>query len=172
VEATMTKAVSTLILTILWCTPPDYAKLLESSKLSLSDAIEKAQKEVPEAKPMSAYIEDNEGKPCWFVFLSKGAKTVEVTIDLKEGSVLSKETLDDDDSKIAGAVKLTLVEAIQKAIAKAPGKAVYADFDVDEKGPAEAEVLVFADGKVTRVLVHAGTGDILKSEPVEKAADK
>jgi uncharacterized membrane protein YkoI len=163
---------STLVLALVWAAPPDYAKLLEGAKLSLSEAIAKAAKEVPEGKPMSAYIEENEGKPCWFVFLAKGVKTVEVMVDLKEGTVLSKETLDDDDSKIVAAVKLTLDEAIQKALAKVPGKAVYADFDVDEKGPAEGEVRVFADGKITRVLVHAGTGEILKTEPVEKPADK
>jgi uncharacterized membrane protein YkoI len=168
----MNRIPSMLLLALVWAAPTDYAKLLEGAKNTLSEAVAKAAKEVPEGKPLSAYIEENEGKPAWFVYLAKGQKVVEVKVDLKEGAILAKETLDDDDSKIAAAVKITLEESIQKALAKVPGKAVYADFDLDEKGPVEAEVLVFADGKVTRVLVHAGTGEILKVEAVDPATGK
>ena len=63
------------------------------------------------------------------------------------------------------AVKISLEDAIAAALKKVPGKAVYADFDVDEKGPPEAEVKVFAEGKVTSVLIHAVTGEVLKVEP-------
>jgi len=168
----MNRTLSILLLSLVWGAPPDYAKLLEGAKNTLSEAVAKAAKEVPEGKPLSAYIEENEGKPAWFVYLAKGQKVVEVKVDLKEGTIVAKETLDDDDSKLAAAVKITLEESIQKALAKVPGKAVYAEFDLDEKGPVEAEVLVFAEGKVTRVLVHAGTGEILKVEAVDPAAGK
>jgi uncharacterized membrane protein YkoI len=161
----MNAALLSLVLTCCAQSAPDYAKLLENAKFSLSDALDKAAKEVDGGKAMSAYMEENEGKPRFFVYVAKGAKTVEVELDLKDGSLVEKQTLDDDDSKIAGAVKITLKEAIATALKKVPGKAVYADFDVDEKGPPEAEVDVFADGKVTRVILHAGTGEVLKTEP-------
>ncbi|HXX94770.1 MAG TPA: PepSY domain-containing protein [Planctomycetota bacterium] len=144
---------------------PDYAALLKDAKIPLSEAIDKASKEVPDWTPLSAYMEDNEGKPCFFVYLAKDRKTVEVSIDLKSGSIAGKETLDDDDSKILAAVKISLKKAIEIALQKVPGKAVYADFDIDEKGPAEAEVDVFADGKVTRVLIDAVKGEVIKTEP-------
>jgi len=144
---------------------PDFAKLLEKAKVTLTEAIAKGQKEVPGGKVMSAYMEENEGSPRYFLFFARGQKTVEVSLDLKDGTLVSKETLEDDDSRIVSAVKITLEEAIATALKKVPGKAVYADFDVDEKGPPEAEVNVFADGKVTRVLINAVTGDVLRTEP-------
>jgi uncharacterized membrane protein YkoI len=144
---------------------PDYAKLIRSAKLTLSEAAERAAKEVAGGTVVSAYMEENEGKPRYFVYVAKGRKTVEVSIDLKDGTVSSKETLDDDDSTLVGAVKITLPKAIQTALAKVPGKAVYADFDDDGKGPAEAEVDVFADDKITRVFIDATTGEVLKTAP-------
>jgi uncharacterized membrane protein YkoI len=144
---------------------PDYAKLIKAAKLTLSEAVEKAAKEVAGGTVMSAYMEENEGKPRYFLYVAKGRKTVEVSIDLKDGTVSGKETLDDDDSKLVGAVKITLPKAIETALAKVPGKAVYADFDDDGKGAAEAEVDVFADGKVTRVFIDASTGEVLKTAP-------
>ncbi|HLY12503.1 MAG TPA: PepSY domain-containing protein [Planctomycetota bacterium] len=144
---------------------PDFAKLLEKAKYTLTEAIAKGKKEVPGGKVLSAYLEENDGNPRYFLYIALGQKTVEVALDLKDGTLSNKETLDDDDSKIVSAVKITLEEAIATALKKVPGKAVYADFDVDEKGPPEAEVNVFADGKVTRVLIHAVTGEVLKTEP-------
>ena len=143
---------------------PDYAKLLEKAKFTLSEAIEKGGKELPGGTVVSAYMEENQGKPRFFLYVAKERKTLEVSLDLVDGSVLEKETLPDDDSKILSAVKITLQKAIEIALKKVPGKAVYADFDVDEKGPPEAEVDVFAGGKVTKVYIHAGTGEILKTE--------
>jgi uncharacterized membrane protein YkoI len=143
---------------------PDYAKLLKDAKFTLSEAVDKASKEFPDWTPLSAYMEENEGKPSFFVYFAKDKKTVEVTLDLKDGSVVAKENQTDDDSKILSAVKITLKKAIEVALMKVPGKAVYADFDVDEKGPPEAEVDIFADGKVTRVLIDAVKGEVIKTE--------
>jgi uncharacterized membrane protein YkoI len=144
---------------------PDYAKLLKDAKLTLSEALDKVMKEVPEGTILSAYMEENEGKPRYFLYVAKGLKTVEVSIDLKDGTVTGKETLDDDDTKLVAAVKITLSQAIATALKKVPGKAVYADFDADEKGPPEAEVDVFADGKITRVYIDAVTGEVIKTAP-------
>lgn len=143
---------------------PNYAKLLEGAKLSLTEALEKGAKEVDGGKAMSAYMEENDGSPRYFLYFAKGTKTVEVELDLRTGALIEKRMLDDDDSKIVSAVKISLKDAIATALKKVPGKAVYADFDIDEKGPPEAEVDVFADGKVTRVILHAGTGEVLKTE--------
>jgi uncharacterized membrane protein YkoI len=144
---------------------PDYAKLLQDAKVTLSEAIEKGLKEVPEGTVVSAYIEENEGKPRYFLYVAKGTKTHEVSIDIKDGTVTGKETLDDDDSKLVASLKISLSKAIEAALKKVPGKAVYADFDADDKGPAEAEVDVFAEGKVTKVFINAATGEVIKTEP-------
>jgi uncharacterized membrane protein YkoI len=144
---------------------PDYAKLLEKAKLTLSEAVEKGAKEVPGGSVVSAYMEENEGKPRYFLYVAKERKTVEVSLDLTDGSVLEKETLPDDDSKILGAVKIPLGKAIEIALKKVPGKAVYADFDVDDQGPPEAQIDVFARGKVTKVYVHAVTGEVIRTDP-------
>ncbi|HVR85681.1 MAG TPA: PepSY domain-containing protein [Planctomycetota bacterium] len=143
---------------------PDYAKLLEMAKISLTEAIAKASKEVPGGTPVSAYVEDNEGKPRFFLYVAKDTKTVEIAMDLKDGTVTQKETLNEDDSKLVSATKISLAKAIETALKKVPGKAVYADFDLDEKGPVEAEVDVFAAGKVTKVYINAVTGDVIKTE--------
>jgi uncharacterized membrane protein YkoI len=143
---------------------PDYAKLLENAKFSLADAIAKASKEVPGGTPVSAYMEDNEGKPRFFVYFAKETKTIEIALDLKDGTVTQKETLNEDDSKVVSAAKISMSKAIETALNKVPGKAVYADFDLDEKGPVEAEVDVFAGGKVTKVYINAVTGDVIKTE--------
>jgi len=143
---------------------PNYAKLIEDAKFSLAEAIAKAAKEVPGCTPVSGYMEENEGKPRFFLYVAKETSTVEIALDLKDGSVTRKETLNDDDSKIVKAVKISLVKAIEIALNKVPGKAVYADFDLDDKGPAEAEVDVFAAGKVTKVYVNAVTGDVIRTE--------
>jgi uncharacterized membrane protein YkoI len=143
---------------------PDYAKLLQDAKFSLSEAITKATKEVPGGTPVSAYMEENDGKPRFFLYVAKDVTTVELALDLKDGTVTRKETLNDDDTKIVSAVKISLAKAIEIALNKVPGKAVYADFDLDEKGPVEAEVDVFAAGKVTKVYVNAVTGDVIKTE--------
>jgi len=161
----MNAGLALLLLSLSAQAPPDYAKLLESAKLTLAEAIEKGAKETDGGKAMSAYLEENDGKPRYFLYFAKGTKVVEVELDLKDGSLIEKRTLDDDDSKIAGAVKISLKEAIATALKAVPGKAVYADFDIDDQGPPEAEVDVFASGKVTRVLIHAQTGAVLKTEP-------
>jgi uncharacterized membrane protein YkoI len=158
------------ILALLWAclafrpAGPDYAALVKDAKFSLSEAVDKASKEFPDWTPLSAYMEENEGKPRFFVYFAKDTKTVEVALDLKDGSVVAKDAQTDDDSKILAAVKITLKKAIELALQKVPGKAVYADFDLDEKGPPEAEVDVFADGKVTRVLIDAVKGEVIKTE--------
>jgi len=144
---------------------PDYAKLLEKAKLTLSEAVEKATKEVPGGNVVTAYMEENGGKPRFYLYVAKDHKTMEISLDLSDGTVTEKETIQDDDSKIVGAVKIKLAKAIEIALQKVPGKAVYADFDIDEKGPPEAEVDVFAGGKVTKVYIHAVTGEVLKTDP-------
>jgi uncharacterized membrane protein YkoI len=144
---------------------PDYAKMIKDAKLTLSEAVDKATKEVAGGTVVSGYMEENDGKPRYFIFVAKERKTIEVSIDLKEGTVAGKETLDDDDSKLVGTLKITLSKAIETALKKVAGKAVYADFDADEKGPPEAEVDVFADGKVTRVYIDAVTGEVTKTAP-------
>jgi len=154
-----------LLAALLFGADPDYAKLLRDAKYTLSEAIDKGEKEVPGGKVMSAYMEENEGKPRYFLYVAKDKKTLEVSLDLKDGTVMGKESLDDDDSKLVGAVKITLKKAIESALKKVPGKAVYADFDADEKGPPEAEVDVFAEGKITKVYVNALTGEVISSEP-------
>jgi uncharacterized membrane protein YkoI len=147
---------------------PDYAKLLKSATLSLGEALDRGAKEVAGGVPLTAYIEDNEGNPCFFVFVNKGKDTFQVAVDPKTGKVLEKETVPESDAKhdgsIVGALKITLAKAIETALGKVPGKAVYADFDLDEKGPVEAEVDVFADGKITRVFINGTTGEVLKTE--------
>jgi len=160
------KAASIIVAALLGgAADPDYAKLLLDAKVTLSEAIEKGLKEVPGGTVLSAYIEENEGKPRYFLYVAKGQKTLEVSIDIKDGTVSGKETLDDDDSKLVASLKITLPKAIEAALKKVPGKAVYADFDADDKGPAEAEVDIFADGKVTKVFIDAATGEVLKTEP-------
>jgi uncharacterized membrane protein YkoI len=148
--------------------PQDYGKLLKDAKLGLGDAIGRGQKEIAGGTALSAYIEADEGQTRFFVFVAKGKETTELTIDPVEGKILQKKLLSEgeakDDAKIAGAVKITLQKAIELALKKQAGQAVYADFDVDEKGPPEAEVDVYADGKVMRVYVNAVSGDILKTE--------
>jgi len=147
---------------------PDYGKLLKSATLTLGEAIDRGAKDVADGVPLTAYIEDNEGNPCFFVFVNKGRDTFQVAVDPKTGKVLEKETVPESDAKhdasIVGALKITLAKAIEKALGKVPGKAVYADFDLDEKGPVEAEVDVFAEGKVTRVFVNGTTGEVMRTE--------
>lgn len=144
---------------------PDYGKLVPQAKITLAEALDKAGKEVIGGVPVSGYMEDNEGQPRYFVYVAKGKESVEVELDLKAGTVLGKKPHPDDDSKLVAAVKIKISQAIETALKKVPGKAVYADFDMDETGPPEAEVDVFASGKLTKVYINAVSGEVTKTDP-------
>jgi len=103
----------------------DYVALMKDTKVSLAEGVEKA---LAEAKDGVAFRVELEGDKTvhWAVDVSQGAKTLAVDIDAKTGAVVGTENESNDQSRIAKAAKIGIVQAIGVALKKAPGRAVSA----------------------------------------------
>jgi uncharacterized membrane protein YkoI len=138
---------------------PDYEKLLKQAKLTLVEAIGKADG----GTVVAAALEDDNGDVVFAIHVAKGNKTKEVILDVTEGKVVeSNEDGGEDDSKAVAAAKISIKQAIEKALKKVPGKAVTADLDMAEDGKPDYEIGIFANGKVTKVTVNAVTGEVIE----------
>ncbi|MBI4563431.1 MAG: PDZ domain-containing protein, partial [Planctomycetes bacterium] len=131
---------------------PDYDKLLKEAKLTLSEAIDKAQEEAKDGIPLQAELEKDGKKVVFSVAVAKGNKTLLLGLDAQEGKVSDKEDHKKNPSKLAKATKTSLKDAIAAALKKVEGKAVWAEITLKGK-EAQAEVRVFKDGKLYSVTV-------------------
>jgi uncharacterized membrane protein YkoI len=141
----------------------DWGKLLETAKAPLSEAIAKAMAEAKDGVATGAEIEDEGGKVRYAVDVSQGAKKLEVVLDAANWAVLEKASEDEDQSKLVQASKVTLVQAIEAALKKVPGKAVLAELGMEGDKP-RVSVKVFGDGKLTQVSVDAASGEVIGQE--------
>jgi uncharacterized membrane protein YkoI len=99
--------------------------------------------------------------------VAQGSKILEVNLSAKTGEVVETDTENEDQSKLVQAAKITLKQAIEAALKKAPGKAVAAELEMKD-AKVQAEVKVFADGKVQKVYVDGTTGQVTAIKELEK----
>jgi uncharacterized membrane protein YkoI len=77
-----------------------------------------------------------------------------------EGSI----KLSSDEQSLASLAKISLVDAVQAALAASPGQALKAELETDEDYLVYSVEILGADGKTTDVTIDAGNGKILASE--------
>jgi uncharacterized membrane protein YkoI len=145
----------------------DYIPLLQDAKISLSEGIELGLKE---AKSGVVYKAELEGDKTihWAIDVAQGTKVVQIDIDAKSGKVIETDSEVVDHTALLAASKITLVKAIEVALAKSPGRAVSAEFKLAD-GKSEAHVKVLGKNeKIKLVLVDAATGEILAKKEASK----
>jgi uncharacterized membrane protein YkoI len=145
-------------------------KLLKEAKLTLGEAVGKALTEAKEGVAVEAELEEEGGRTVFSINVAQGTKILEVLLDAKDGSVVEKAVENEDQSAAAGAAKITLVRAIETALKKSPGSAVCAKLRMNG-GKPEAQIQVFADGKVAVVRIDAASGEILGAAAPGKAEE-
>jgi len=147
----------------------DYVALMKDTKVSLAEGVEKA---LAEAKDGVAFRVELEGDKTvhWAVDVSQGAKTLAVDIDAKTGAVVGTENESNDQSRIAKAAKIGIVQAIGVALKKAPGRAVSASL-VQAGESLQFIVKVLVDEKLKTVKVDAVSGELAAKKQSGKKED-
>jgi len=147
----------------------DYVALMKDTKVSLAEGVEKA---LAEAKDGVAFRVELEGYKTvhWAVDVSQGAKTLAVDIDAKTGAVVGTENESNDQSRIAKAAKIGIVQAIGVALKKAPGRAVSASL-VQAGESLQFIVKVLVDEKLKTVKVDAVSGELAAKKQSGKKED-
>jgi uncharacterized membrane protein YkoI len=92
--------------------------------------------------------------------VAKGKEVVVVTVDLKDGKVLAKETAADDQSKLVKDFKMTAKEAIEAALKKVAGHAVAFERGL-HRGRPLIYVRVWSEGKLRLVTVNGEDGAVI-----------
>lgn len=137
----------------------DYASLLKDAKLNLAEALDKGTAEAKTGFASWVMINRIDGKVVFEVDVTQGPKTVEMTLDAKEGKVVTSDTDEDEDAEAPKEPKLTLKKAVELALKQVDGKAVEAELLLDD-GQQDAYVKVFADGQVYMVVVDGDKGAV------------
>jgi len=147
----------------------DYVALMKDTRVSLAEGVEKA---LAEAKDGVAFRVELEGDKTvhWAVDVSQGAKTLAVDIDAKTGAVVGTENESNDQSRIAKAAKIGIVQAIGVALKKAPGRAVSASL-VQAGESLQFIVKVLVDEKLKTVKVDAVSGELAAKKQSGKKED-
>jgi uncharacterized membrane protein YkoI len=128
---------------------PNYYVLLKGNVLTLGDAIDRALAIVP-GVPIQAALEEEEGRTVYAVDVATGRTVRELSFDARTGELVEDDTDEDDESKLAAAVKVPLKAAILRALAEHPGRAVEAEIEL-KGGKARSEVKVFRAGKLREI---------------------
>jgi uncharacterized membrane protein YkoI len=140
-----------------------FEKKLKEAKCTLSEAVEKAGKDLKDVTPVSAKLKQIKGKYLWDVRMAKGEASLKLTLDAKTVELVEKKELKASHAAALAAAKVKFAQGIEIALKKVPGKPVSVELEL-EKGKAVLEVKVFADGKVYEVEIDAVTGAVLEVE--------
>lgn len=130
-----------------------FARLLERAALTLAGAVERAG-----GRARSAKLEDDEGRAVYAVEVVREGRLFEVEFDARTGERLEEEP--EGEGGPVAAARLSLGEAIGRALAELPGRAVGAEFR-SEGGLTVAAVRVLYAGRVREIEVDADTGRIV-----------
>ena len=142
------------------------AHIADLAKIALADAAQTALAASP-GQAVKAGLEIDEDNYLIYSIAVVGAdgKITDVKVDAGTGKVLTSEkgTRASVDSK-ASLAKITLAEAVQKALTASPGQAMKAGLESDKAALIYSVAVVGADGKTTQVKIDAGTGKILPAK--------
>ncbi|MFN3485077.1 MAG: PepSY domain-containing protein [Planctomycetota bacterium] len=130
-----------------------YARLLEGATLTLADALERAGGQARAAK-----FEEDEGRAVYAVEVVREGRLFEVEFDARTGERLEEEP--EGEAERVPRTPLSLGEAIRRALAELPGRAVEAQFRTEGDRTA-VEIKVLYAGRVREIKVDADTGRIV-----------
>jgi uncharacterized membrane protein YkoI len=165
------------------------AEVLAKAKVTMIEALKKAAKAGKGAKPFKADLEMDEGKLIFDIELLDGEKGPEMEIDGITGKVLKIESVEEQEkedaaeaeeenkkeeerenkakaaaAKVLPLAKVSLVEAVETAIAQAKGAKCYKVEFKPENGQPRYEAQIVANGKCLEVVVDGITRKVLETE--------
>ena len=166
-------AAALLIVSFLQAQQPatDWDRMLKGTTFGLADAIEKGMKEAGPGVAFHAELENDKARAVYSIDIAQGAKTCNVVLDGKEGTMAEKSIEDEDHSDVAKSAGVGLAAAIATAIKHVPGAPVEAEMAVKD-GKSVVTVRVFAQSKITVVRVDGANGSILSAKSVKEKTDK
>jgi hypothetical protein len=127
----------------------ELARRLEGVRLTLADALERARVLQPGGIPISAALDEEDGKVVFGVDVWAQGRIRELDIDARTGDLIDSDWEDEERAPSIDALALT--GAVARALESAPGgRAVSAEF---EKGRIEVKIL--ADGVVRETKLEA-----------------
>jgi len=140
-------------------------------KVSMSQALEAAQKQVPGGTLLEVDLEMPEKGPVYAISLLHEKLKKEVRIDAASGSVLKVEAEEDEDdakeaaeaAKVVAAARITLPQAIQTATKAIDGGRVYEAELKLRDGKPRFEVFLLAKDKCMEAQIDAISGKVLRS---------
>lgn len=130
-----------------------YARLLEGATLTLAGALERAG-----GQARSAKLEDEEGRAVYAVEVVREGRLFEVEFDARTGERLEEEP--EGEGERVPRARLSLGEAIGRALAELPGRAVEAQFRPEGDRTVAAVKVLYA-GRVREIKVDADTGRVV-----------
>jgi uncharacterized membrane protein YkoI len=140
----------------------DYARLLDRATLTLSAAIARAAAVGP-GIPVHAELEDEDGRFAYTIGLAVDRRVHELALDPKSGQLLQDEIDDEDRSRVAASVTMTLQALLDKVLESVSGRAVQVEFEL-KSGRLLAEVKILGPEGLKEYKADAATGQILSSE--------
>lgn len=150
-------------------TPPTAdVKPFESAKLSLTQAVAAAQKEM-RGKTLSARFEVWHGTPAYLVRTYSAHQVWESRVNAENGEAIGKpKTVPESDlgpkakSDIAALAnaQTDLTDAVDKAERQQGGKAIMARVRTDSKGNAAYDLGLVKEGKIHMAMVDASSGQL------------
>ena len=136
---------------------PPYEILLRGAKLTLGEAIARATQSAPGAVALHAELETDKGRIVFSIEIAVGARTLCLKLDARDGKILDRDDDERDEESKSRSATIPLAEAVERALRKAPGRAVEAEMKA-----SRIEVKVVVDGKLMKVRLDGRTGDILE----------
>jgi uncharacterized membrane protein YkoI len=160
---------------------------LGAVKISLTQALEAAAREVKDAKVVSVELGLEDGKPVYEVELLQGDKRMEILVDAVGGKVVKAEGAKKEHegeqteeaeeahacaegAKALAQAKVTLGQALETALKEGKGaKPFKADLEI-EKGKTLFDIELLDGAKGPEMEIDALDGKLLKFESVEEQA--
>lgn len=151
---------------------------LAAAKVSLTQALETAGKEVKDGKAVGVELEMEDGKPTCSVMLLQGDKVMEVKIDAVSGKMgkVEEEKVDADEVKelaetkqALGVAKISLALALEAAVKEVKdGKPMQVELGLEDNKPMY-EVKLLQGDKLLEALIDPVNGKVVKVETEEPA---
>jgi uncharacterized membrane protein YkoI len=142
---------------------PDWESVLKDTKLTLAESIDKGLKDVGEGTVVLAEIEKDGEKIVCAMDIAKGKEVVAANLELKDGSVLGKETAADDQTELVKGFKVTAKSAIEAALKETPGQAVAVELIRQWGGEPVIRVRIWSKGKLKVAAVNGVDGTLIKA---------
>lgn len=148
----------------------DWADRLKKCTLTLAEAVLKGLAQTEQGAGFHVELEQDGERLVFSVDIADKHQTINVVIDAVSGKSLETTPENEDHAAEVAAAKVPLASAIETALKAVPGQAVEAELEL-RSGKPVAEVRIFADGRIARVLVDCETGTAAPVESRGKAPD-